>query len=352
MAKITVEELLFNDEPITINRKLAKCLGLKEAVIFQQIHYWLKINEKKNQNFKNGKFWTYNSIKKWHEEEFDFLSIRTVERTLQKLEKDGLLISNVFNKMKGDKTKWYTINYDKLLEVCEKNLIKKQSISSKRSIAGKKGALAKKDKSENTMQPNWQNGGAYNQIGNTMQPNWQNDNAKLAEPIPETTTKTTTKITSSSSLVQIFNDNICELRKTTSAKFIDYTEKYNYYFILTVIEYCSEINIKSFAGFKKVIDAYIEKNILTKEEFIKDIEEYRATKNKTKKSYIKKSYSNKNKIDSFNNYNQRNYDFEELEKLMLGESNKSLSECIKGNEANEEDVSSPVLDELKKLDLA
>ena len=32
--KITIEELLFNDEPITINRKLAKCLGLKEAVIF------------------------------------------------------------------------------------------------------------------------------------------------------------------------------------------------------------------------------------------------------------------------------------------------------------------------------
>ncbi|WP_053069831.1 hypothetical protein [Clostridium novyi] len=344
MQKITVEELLFNDEPITINRKLAKCLGLKEAVIFQQIHYWLKINEKKNQNFKNGKYWTYNSVKKWHEEEFDFLSIRTVERTLQKLEKDGLLVSNVFNKMRGDKTKWYTINYDKLLEVCEKHLNKKQDISNKRSKAGKKGALAKKDKTENTIQPNWQHGGAYNQIGNTIQPNWQNDSANLAEPIPKTTTKISTKIISSSSLVQIFNDNICELRKTTTVKFLEYVNTYDTDFIKSIIEYCSDVNIKSFAGFKKVIDTYIEKNILTKEEFTKDVEAYRANKEKTKKQYIKKSYFNKNKIDSFNNYDQRNYDFEKLEKLLNGDSSISLEEC-------ENKKNNAAIEDLKKLGL-
>ena len=84
---LKVEELLFNDEPITINRKLAKCLGLKEAVVFQQIHYWLKVNEKKNNNFIEGRYWTFNSVKKWHEEEFDFLSFRTIERILKSLQK-------------------------------------------------------------------------------------------------------------------------------------------------------------------------------------------------------------------------------------------------------------------------
>ena len=45
-TELTVQELLFNEHPIVINRKLAKCLGLKEAVVFQQIHYWLEVKQK------------------------------------------------------------------------------------------------------------------------------------------------------------------------------------------------------------------------------------------------------------------------------------------------------------------
>ncbi|WP_061306776.1 hypothetical protein [Clostridium botulinum] len=312
---IQIEELLFTDEPIVINRKLAKCLGLKEAVIFQQIHYWLKHNEKTKQNFREGKYWTYNTIKKWHEDEFDFLSIRTVERTLQKLEKDGLLISKTFNKMKGDKTKWYTIDYKKLLEVCKKSLSNKEILSSKRSESGKKGAIAKKNKNENTIQPIWQNGGAYNQIGNTIQPNWQNGVANLAEPIPETTTKTSTKITSSSSILKNeFENNICELKKTTNIKFDDYVKKYNGEFILAIIEYCTEINIRSFAGFKKVIDSYIGKNILNRKDLFKDIENYRNEKKKNKDNNKNNS---KFKLDKFNDFEQRQYDFEDLEEKLL-----------------------------------
>ncbi|KOA76893.1 hypothetical protein ADU78_05400, partial [Clostridium botulinum] len=78
--------------------------------------------------------------------------------------------------------------------------------------------------------------------------------------------------TSSSSIFQHFNNSICELKKTTTPKFLEYTNKYDEEFIFTIINYCEEVSIKSFAGFKKVIDTYIEKNILTKEEFIKDVE--------------------------------------------------------------------------------
>ena len=47
--------LLFNEEPIIINRLAAKVLGLNEAIVVQQIHYWLNINEKAKKNFINGK---------------------------------------------------------------------------------------------------------------------------------------------------------------------------------------------------------------------------------------------------------------------------------------------------------
>ena len=77
--------LLFNEEPITINRLAAKVLGLNEAIVVQQIHYWLNINEKAKKNFINGKYWTFNTYDKWQNENFDFWSTRTVRRVFEKL---------------------------------------------------------------------------------------------------------------------------------------------------------------------------------------------------------------------------------------------------------------------------
>ena len=302
MEKITVEELLFTEEPIVVNRKLAKCLGLKEAVIFQQIHYWLKTNKKSERNFINGKYWTYNPIKKWHEKEFDFLSLRTVERTIAKLENDGLLESDTFNKMKGDKTKWYTINYDKLIEVCEKKLSEKEILSMKRSASGKLGAQAKASKQAegegNTpMQPTWQNG-AYNQLGNTIPPTWQNDSTNLAEPIPEISTKTSTKITTSnlsntsskgekSPLVKFFEENICELRKTTLPKFEAYAKKYDSEFIKEIIKYGALTNGHSYNWFASVIEKYIAKDMTTADDVKLDIEKWQEDGKQSKNRALK-----------------------------------------------------------------
>lgn len=299
MAKIKVEELLYNDEPITINRKLAKCLGLKEAVIFQQIHYWLQVNKKKHNNYIEGRYWTFNSIAKWHEEEFDFLSVRTIERTLKSLENEGLLISNMFNKMKGDKTKWYSIDYDKLIEVAEIRLSKKETLSKKRSEAGKKGVLAKKEKASklakttdiansetiNTIQPNWQNG-AYNQIGCTIQPIWQNDSAKLVEPIPEISTKTSTKTSTSSNPLVVptlnlevyFDKNICKLGTTTLNKFRSLIKNIEIDLVKAIIDYQASINTRSFAGFKKGFDNFINRGIKTVEDLNSYLIEFRQEK--------------------------------------------------------------------------
>lgn len=300
-TKLTVQELLFNDQPITINRKLAKCLGLKEAVIFQQIHYWLEINKKTKNNFKENRYWTYNSIKKWHEEEFEFLSLRTVERTLKSLENDGLLICKTFNKMAGDKTKWYTINYEKLLEVCEKKLGIKKEKSKKMSANGKLGAIAKKEKN-NTIQPNWQNGEPYNQIGGMVQPNWQNDTAKLAEAIPEITTKTSTKTTtcscSSESLIDIFESNICNLGIRTKVKFLELIKNESNDFIKAIIDYQADINTRSYKGFEIGFNNFINNNIHTVEELKIFLDNYK----KNKKTYNKKGTKN-----TFNDFTGRNY---------------------------------------------
>lgn len=350
-TELTVQELLFNEQPIVINRKLAKCLGLKEAVVFQQIHYWLELNKRTKNNFKENKYWTYNSIKAWHENEFDFLSLRTVERTLQKLEKDGLLESKTFNKMAGDKTKWYTINYDKLLEVCNKSLSEKEILSIKRKEAGRKGAEVKATKKElsNPIQPIWQDGDPYNQLGRTIQPTWQNDTTNLAEAIPEITTEITTETSISSSskgntpnsiysLIDLFDNSICKLKKTTTVKFMNYIEKYDQDFIKAIIAYCEERNAKSFSYFQKTIDRYISEDITTVDALNSSIENFKD-ENKTKKNNALKAKDEARKEKEFEDtineniledmINDKNTAEEVQNKINTGENVNELKELLK-----------------------
>ncbi|TQO55615.1 hypothetical protein [Paraclostridium bifermentans] len=109
--------LLFNEEPITINRLAANVLGLNEAIVVQQIHYWLNINEKANINIYDDKVWTYNTYDVWQKENFTFWSVRTLKSIFKKLEDKGILIKGNYNKKKYDRTLWITLNYNKLEEL-------------------------------------------------------------------------------------------------------------------------------------------------------------------------------------------------------------------------------------------
>ena len=109
--------LLFDERPIVVDRKLAKAIGLKEAIVVQQIHYWIMQNQKAGRNFRDGRYWTYNSYPKWTEE-FGLWCERTVKSIFSSLEKSGVLMSGNYNKASMDQTKWYTINYDVLSKMC------------------------------------------------------------------------------------------------------------------------------------------------------------------------------------------------------------------------------------------
>ena len=104
---------LYDPRPLKLDRVLASKIGLNEAIILQQIQYWTEKNEAKNNNFRDGHFWVFNTVPEW-QEQFSFWCTRTIERTLAKLEKDGLLIVGNFNLKRYDRTKWYRIDYDKL----------------------------------------------------------------------------------------------------------------------------------------------------------------------------------------------------------------------------------------------
>lgn len=114
--------LLFDEQPIVFDRTLAREIGDRHATVLQQVHYWIEVNRKKKNKevYKDGYYWTYRSIKKWHEEEFDYLSFSTVRRTFDDLIEDGYLITGEYNKFGADRTKWYRVNKDKISKLYEK----------------------------------------------------------------------------------------------------------------------------------------------------------------------------------------------------------------------------------------
>lgn len=103
-----------------IKDELAVRLGLYEAFVLQQVHYWLL----QSKHEIEGRRWVYNTYADWNKQ-LPFMSLSTVKRAFLKLEKQGILISGCFNKFLIDKTKWYTINYDLLDEM---NLLTEEDV--------------------------------------------------------------------------------------------------------------------------------------------------------------------------------------------------------------------------------
>ena len=101
----TQTKALIPEEPLLILPSLAQKIGLNEAIVLQQIHHWIM----KSSHIYNGKKWIYSFYTNWQQTNFPFWSTKTIQRTIQNLEKIGILESGNFNKLK-----WYTINYEKI----------------------------------------------------------------------------------------------------------------------------------------------------------------------------------------------------------------------------------------------
>lgn len=114
---------LFIDKSKTliVNTDLALVLGdLNEAIVLNQLNYWLGINKKAGKNFIDDRYWVYNSYSDWKAKDFPYWSEKTIQRTFTRLENKGVVVSANYNKLGIDKTKWYTIDTEKLQELVDK----------------------------------------------------------------------------------------------------------------------------------------------------------------------------------------------------------------------------------------
>lgn len=110
-----MNKLLINEPPLQVLPSLAVAVGLNEAIVLQQVHYWLRHSKHEY----DGRRWIYNTYEGW-QSKFPFWSLHTVRRVINTLEERGLLLSrDDLNRMKIDRTKWYTIDYAALERITE-----------------------------------------------------------------------------------------------------------------------------------------------------------------------------------------------------------------------------------------
>jgi len=136
-----------DEAPLQVVPRLAKALGLNQAIILQQMHYWLGKSEK----IRDGYKWTYHSYADW-EAQFPFWNLSTIRRAIKGLETQGILVTANYNRMKADQTKWYRIDYEAFDKA-----VKKAEMENTEKEQAKQETQAEKEQSRGMNKPCGQN---------------------------------------------------------------------------------------------------------------------------------------------------------------------------------------------------
>lgn len=106
--------------------EIASKYGLTEAILLNNIYFWLQHNQANEKNFYDGYYWTYNSIKTFTML-FPYLTEKKIRNALSNLENSGLIKTGNYNRSSYDRTKWYTLTElgtsiltKRQIEICQK----------------------------------------------------------------------------------------------------------------------------------------------------------------------------------------------------------------------------------------
>lgn len=81
--------------------------GLEESIFLDSIMFWYKENKANQRNFRDGRWWTFNSISAFVEL-FPWWSGKQIRRIVTSCKDKGALLSENFNNNTRDRTLWYT----------------------------------------------------------------------------------------------------------------------------------------------------------------------------------------------------------------------------------------------------
>lgn len=118
--------------------------GVIEAILYENILHWLRVNKANGANIQDGKVWTYNSVQAYSKL-FPYLTTKQIRRAIESLVEQKAIVKGDYNKANYDKTSWYSIPDESILSICPEG----QAISPK----GQMDVPAKADRSAQTGEP-------------------------------------------------------------------------------------------------------------------------------------------------------------------------------------------------------
>ena len=97
-----------NAQAHMFNVQLATDYGVNEAIVLNNLFFWVQHAEANDKNHHDGRYWTYNSTKAF-EKIFPYFTAKQIRTILGKLEKNGLIVTGNYNQSAYDRTKWYAL---------------------------------------------------------------------------------------------------------------------------------------------------------------------------------------------------------------------------------------------------
>ena len=83
--------------------------GFAEAVLLENIFFWVEKNKKNKRHFYDGRYWTYNTLDAMAGL-FPYLTKSTIHRALKRMAEEGLILKGNYNKSGYDRTVWYSLS--------------------------------------------------------------------------------------------------------------------------------------------------------------------------------------------------------------------------------------------------
>lgn len=89
--------------------ELAEKYGVNESIILWHLSFWISKNKSNLKHQHDGKTWTYNSVKAFSEI-FKFWNAKQIERILNSLKEQHVIITGNYNQSPYDRTCWYAFS--------------------------------------------------------------------------------------------------------------------------------------------------------------------------------------------------------------------------------------------------
>lgn len=137
----------------SFNIDLASLYGVEEAVIIQNMFFWIRHNVANRKNYYDNRYWTYNTIEALTEL-FPYMNESKIYRCMKKLSEVGFILKGNYNDKPFDRTCWYAFS-DKAISYLQSlgmDLFKMKNgeQQNETTIPDNKQQIINKDKKEDT----------------------------------------------------------------------------------------------------------------------------------------------------------------------------------------------------------